>query len=186
MQVGSFAVTQFSIQGPLLISPKVWGDSRGFFTERYRSEEFRTIGLPPFVQENYSRSQNRVLRGLHYQWDQPQGKCVTATRGRIFDVALDIRPKSPTYGQHLSVILEGNKPEWFWIPAGFAHGFCVLSEEGADVDYKEDAIYNPKAEAAILWNDPALKIDWPIDNPTLSAKDIAAITFADYQKDPKF
>ena len=186
MQVGSYSITPFSIQGPLLISPKILGDSRGFFTERFKTKEFQEIGLPVFVQENYSRSQSRVLRGLHYQFDRPQGKCVTATRGKIFDVAVDIRASSPTFGQHLTVILDGAKPEWFWVPAGFAHGFCVISDEGADVEYKVDTLYNPAGEGAIQWNDSELKIEWPITEPSLSAKDQVTSSFAKYKMEPKF
>lgn len=186
MQVGTYAVTQFSIQGPLLISPKILGDSRGFFTERFKTKEFQEIGLPPFVQENYSRSQSQVLRGLHFQFDRPQGKCVTVTRGKILDVAVDIRVASPTFGQHLTVILDGSKPEWFWVPAGFAHGFCVLSENGADVEYKVDVLYNASGEGAIQWNDPELKIEWSVSEPKLSEKDQTAMSFAKYKMEPKF
>lgn len=182
--VGNFQVQSFAIQGPLLISPKILGDARGFFTERFRTAEFKEMGLPNYIQENYSRSQVNVLRGLHYQYDPPQGKLVTATRGKILDVIVDIRHKSPTYGQHLKVELSGDLAQWFWVPAGFAHGFCVLSQEGADVMYKVDNLYNAAGEGAILWNDPELGIQWPVREPLLSGKDQASPTFADYRKKP--
>jgi dTDP-4-dehydrorhamnose 3,5-epimerase len=195
--IGKYLVTSFSIQGPLRITPPVFGDDRGFFTERFRLQEFSEMGIPAMVQENYSRSQANVLRGLHYQFDQPQGKLVTATRGKILDVAVDIRVQSPTFGQHLSVILDGAKPEWFWIPPGFAHGFLVISDEGADVLYKVNNVYNPAGEGAIRWDDSNLGIDWldslgggatvgPQKSPVLSAKDLVAPAWEDYKKAPRF
>lgn len=186
--VGKYIVKSFSVQGPLLVSPPVFGDERGFFTERYRVQEFSEMGIPPMVQENYSRSQAMVLRGLHFQFDQPQGKLVTATRGKILDVAVDIRAESSTFGQHIAVTLDGSKPEWFWIPAGFAHGFLVLSDEGADVSYKVNNVYNAAGEGAIRWDDSSLGIDWRLGQtaPVLSAKDLVAPTWAEYRKNPRF
>lgn len=186
MQAGNFTIQQFEISGPLLISPKIFGDERGFFTERFRAHEFKQIQLPEFIQENFSRSQKNVLRGLHLQYNKPQGKLVTATRGKIFDVAVDVRKDSGTYGKHVAVTLDGDRPQWFYVPVGFAHGFYVLSDEGADVLYKTTCYYNPKGEAAILWNDPELNIAWPSQNPVLSEKDRVSPIFADYKKQPLF
>lgn len=180
-------VREYAVSGPLLIKPKVFGDARGFFVERYREDLFREIGIQNrFLQDNHSRSAHRVLRGLHYQFDQPQGKLVTAIRGQIQDVVVDLRSGSPTFGQSVSVVLDGDRPEWFWVPAGFAHGFAVLSQDGADVMYKVDAPYNPKGEAGIAWNDPELKIDWQVMMPLLSEKDQRQPLFREYQKAPQF
>lgn len=179
-------VQDFSIKGPLLIEPKMFGDDRGFFVERYKLQYSKDLGLPQFVQDNFSRSIPKVLRGLHYQWDQPQGKLVTALRGKVFDVAVDIRKSSPTFGQHLSVVLDGNLPQWLWIPPGFAHGFCVMGDEPADLMYKVDNLYNPKGEAGIIYNDPTLKIQWPVANALLSPKDQVLETFAQYTEHTKF
>jgi dTDP-4-dehydrorhamnose 3,5-epimerase len=179
-------ITSFHIQGPLHIELKSFADDRGFFVERYKKDPFKELGIPDLIQDNFSRSKPGVLRGLHYQWDQPQGKLVTATKGKIFDVAVDIRKDSPTLGQSISVILDGDSPSWFWIPAGFAHGFCVISETEADVMYKVNNYWNPKAESGIVWNDQDFNIQWPIKNPLLSAKDAVMQTFKNYLKDPKF
>jgi dTDP-4-dehydrorhamnose 3,5-epimerase len=179
-------ITRFAINGPLLIEPKIFSDSRGFFTERYKLQFSKELNLPEFIQDNFSRSFPNVLRGLHYQWDQPQGKLVTALRGKIFDVAVDIRKNSPTFGQHIHAVLDGNLAQWLWIPAGFAHGFYVLGDEPADVMYKVDASYNPKGEAGILYNDPDLKIQWPTIEPILSPKDKELISFNQYRENPKF
>ncbi len=180
-------VTDFPIEGPKLIEPKVHGDSRGFFTERYREDLFREFGLPTnFVQDNYSRSQGGVLRGLHYQFDKPQGKLVTAATGRILDVIVDIRKSSSTFGKSLSVVLDSGKPTWLWVPPGFAHGFLVLSAEGADLMYKVTAFYNAGGEGGIRWSDPKLKIDWPTNEPLVSARDANLQSWDEYLKDPKF
>ncbi|MGZ3797042.1 MAG: dTDP-4-dehydrorhamnose 3,5-epimerase [Pseudobdellovibrionaceae bacterium] len=147
-------------------------DNRGFFVERFNELKFRELGLPTkFVQDNFSHSQYNVLRGLHIQYVPPQGKLVSCTRGEIFDVAVDVRKDSPTYGKHVSVTLSGEKPALFWVPPGFAHGFCVTSKEGADVFYKVDNSWSANGEACILWSDEDLNIKWPIKNPILSAKD---------------
>lgn len=180
-------VTEFEIQGPKLIELRTFGDGRGFFVERYRKDLFSEIGLPAtLVQDNFSRSQADVLRGLHYQFDAPQGKLVTALSGRIFDVAVDIRKNSSTFGQYVSVEIDGQRPAWFWIPPGFAHGFLVLSPEGADVMYKVDAYYNAKGEAGIAWNDRELAVAWPKPNPLLSEKDAAQPGWGAYRANPKF
>jgi dTDP-4-dehydrorhamnose 3,5-epimerase len=177
----------FEIAGPILISPKVIGDSRGFFCERFRVDQFKDLGITnTFIQDNYSRSSYGILRGLHYQWAQPQSKLVTCTRGVILDVAVDIRKDSPTYGKYVMAELNGDKPEWLWVPAGVAHGFLVLSKDGADVSYKVDNVWNGKGESGIRWNDPEIGVSWPIENPILSDKDRTAKTFAEYKADPKF
>lgn len=186
MKIGKFTVREFSISGPLLITSDVYPDDRGFFTERFRMEEFAQIGLPPFIQDNFSRSQPRILRGLHCQWDPPQGKLVTVIRGKIFDVAVDLRAQSPTFGKHVAVTLDGDRPQWFWLPPGFAHGFAVLGEEPADVIYKVNAPYNPQGETAVMWNDAELAIDWPVRDPLMSPKDKIAQSFNDYKNNPKF
>lgn len=181
------SVKTFSVQGPMLIDVKVFKDDRGFFAERYKKNWLEELGLKlDFVQDNFSRSDFQVLRGLHYQFDQPQGKLLTCVRGRIFDVIVDIRKKSATFGQHITVELDGDNPQWFWIPPGFAHGFVVTSKEGADSLYKVDTYYNGKGEGSILWKDPDLKISWPITNPRLSPKDDVAMSFSQYCLNPKF
>ena len=180
-------VTDFPIKGPLLIEPKVHGDPRGFFTERYREDLFREIGIPNnFIQDNYSRSSGGVLRGLHFQYDKPQSKLVTVTTGRILDVVVDVRKDSPTYGRSLSVEIDGGKPSWFWVPAGFAHGVLVLSSEGADLLYKVDSYYNANGEGGVKWNDPDLGIAWPIQNPKVSARDQELASWKQYRAAPRF
>lgn len=180
-------VEKFPVEGLALIHSKSFPDNRGFFCERFKASVFQEAGLPhQFVQDNFSRSNSRVLRGLHYQWDKPQGKLVTCLRGRIFDVAVDIRVGSPTFGQVTTVELSGSEPRWFWIPAGFAHGFCVLGDEEADVFYKCDNEYSPKCEAGIRFDDQHLNIHWPQSNLQVSQRDAEMQTFEVYQKDPKF
>lgn len=180
-------ITELPIKGLLLIENKAFQDERGFFTERFRTDiPFFAKIQKTFVQENFSYSEPRVLRGLHYQYNSPQGKLITCTRGAIFDVAVDIREGSPTYGKHVSVTLSGKKPSWYWVPAGFAHGFCVLGDEPADVVYKVDHFYNSKGEGGIAWNDADLDIKWPVQNPLLSAKDKVLPSFADYKLEPAF
>ena len=160
----------------LLIAPHVHHDSRGFFLERWNERTFASLGLPAFVQDNHSRSQRGVLRGLHFQAPpHGQGKLVSVVRGRIFDVAVDLRVGSPTYGRWAGVTLDGDQPAWLWLPAGFAHGFLILSDE-ADVLYKVDAGYAPESEGGLAWDDPEVGIDWPREPgvaPILSAKDRA-------------
>ena len=179
-------VKEFPITGLKLITLKSFGDERGFFLERFKLDPFAALGIKNIVQDNFSRSAPKVLRGLHYQWDRPQSKLVTVTRGSIFDVALDIRKDSPTYGQHASIILKDTEPQWFWIPPGFAHGFCVLGNQEADVMYKVDNYWNGKGESGIAWNDPELKIKWPYEDALLSPKDEVNKSFKDYTSDPKF
>ena len=160
----------------LLLQPKVFGDERGFFMETFRQQEFKSHGVDlEFVQDNHSSSSKGVLRGLHYQMTQPQGKLVRVIRGEVYDVAVDMREDSPTFGQHVGVILSEQNRRLFWVPPGFAHGFVVLSDM-AEFVYKCTDYYHPESEQSLLWNDPALGIKWPlseagIDEPQLSGKD---------------
>lgn len=164
-------VIQTKLSGALIIEPKIFGDDRGFFYETYQAERYKAAGISlDFVQDNRSRSSKGVLRGLHFQKNKPQGKLVTVTQGEVFDVAVDLRKDSPTFGQHVSVLLTGDNRVQFYIPPGFAHGFCVLSDT-ADFQYKCTDYYDPADEGGLLWNDPELAIAWPLTNPTLSAKD---------------
>lgn len=166
-------VIQTAIPEILVFEPKVFGDARGFFFESYNENLFHaTTGLRPnFVQDNHSRSAQGVLRGLHYQIQQPQGKLVRVTAGEVFDVAVDIRKSSPTFGQWIGTHLSADNHRMMWIPAGFAHGFLVLSEY-AEFLYKTTDFYAPQHERCIAWNDPDINIQWPLQgSPVLSAKD---------------
>ena len=155
-----------------IIQLDIYPDDRGFFVERFNAEKFAKLGLPlDFVQDNHSRSKPRVLRGLHYQENPSQGKLVGCLKGKIQDIAVDIRKNSPTYLQYVSVELSGDNGKLLWIPQGFAHGFCVLGEEEADVFYKVDNLYNPAGDKGIIWNDPKINIAWQIKEPILSEKD---------------
>ena len=168
-------VTQTAIPDVVMFEPDVFGDERGFFLESWNARGFRkAIGLDVrFVQDNHSRSRRGVLRGLHYQIKQPQGKLVRVVRGRVFDVAVDLRKSSPTFGRWVGSDLAEDNYRQLWIPSGFAHGFLVLSDS-ADFLYKSTDYYAPEHERCILWNDPAIGVEWPIDHePTLSAKDRA-------------
>ena len=165
-------ITKLEIPDLLAIELPVYRDARGFFLERFQEERFRANGLPVnFVQDNQSRSAPGVLRGLHFQNDPPQGKLVGVTRGKIWDVAADIRKNSPTFGRYCGVELSEDNACLLWIPYGFAHGFCVLGDSPADVLYKVTGVYNPKSESGILWNDPDIGIQWPVKNPILSPRD---------------
>lgn len=170
-----------AIPDVLLIKPKVFGDARGFFLETYRASWFAERGIAAnFVQDNHSSSARGVLRGLHYQIKNPQGKLVRVTAGEVYDVAVDLRKSSPTFGQSVGVYLSAENKNIFWIPPGFAHGFLVLSEH-AEFNYKCTEYYAPEHDRSLLWNDPALKINWPlgdITSPLLSAKDQAALPLA--------
>jgi len=175
-------VTPLRMKGLLLIELAIHRDERGFFAERFHLAEFAARGLPThFVQDNHSRSAPGVLRGLHVQQDPPQGKLVGVTRGRICDVTVDLRPESATFGRHCRLELSDVNGRMLWIPAGFAHGFCVLGDEPADVVYKVDAPYNPAGESGIVWDDPDLAIPWPVKAPILSARDEWLSSFAAYQ-----
>jgi dTDP-4-dehydrorhamnose 3,5-epimerase len=164
----------------VIIEPKVFGDERGFFLETFQAERYSELaGINlPFVQDNHSRSSKAVLRGLHYQKTKPQGKLVRVVRGEVYDVALDIRKGSPTFGEWEGVILSEDNKKQFWVPPGFAHGFVVLSGT-ADFEYKCTDYYDPSDEGSILWSDPDLNIPWPIANPVLSTKDETAKRLVD-------
>jgi dTDP-4-dehydrorhamnose 3,5-epimerase len=170
-----------SIPDVLIIEPKVFGDERGFFFESFNSRQFNeAVGREvQFVQDNHSRSVKNVLRGLHYQTQQPQGKLVRAVQGTVFDVAVDIRKGSPTFGQHVGVELSAENKRMLWIPEGFAHGFVVLSDT-AEFLYKTTDYWAPEFERSIAWNDPVLDIKWPIQEmPALSTKDQLGKLLAD-------
>ncbi|ADO71342.1 dTDP-4-dehydrorhamnose 3,5-epimerase [Stigmatella aurantiaca] len=168
-------VLETAIPGVLLIEPKVFGDDRGFFLETFHAKRYADAGIPgPFVQDNYSRSARGTLRGLHFQEPQAQGKLVQVVAGAVYDVAVDVRRGSPTFGKWVGVELSAENRRQLWVPPGFAHGFCVTSEF-ADFQYKCTALYAPENERSILWNDPELAIPWPLSGaPKLSAKDAAA------------
>ena len=156
-----------------LVIPQVFGDSRGFFQETFKAGAYRDAGIEAdFVQDNWSRSVRGTLRGLHYQLPNPQDKLVWVIRGEIYDIAVDVRRGSPTFGKWVSAVLSDTNHHQFFIPAGFAHGFCVLSDE-ADFMYKCSRYYSPKDEKGILWSDSALGIPWPVERPILSARDMA-------------
>ncbi len=169
-------VTATTIKDVLLIEPKVFGDERGFFLETFQAQRYIEAGMTlPFVQDNRSRSAKNVLRGLHFQKNYPQGKLVSVTSGIVFDVAVDIRRDSPTFGQWVGALLTGDNHHQLYIPPGLAHGFCVVSDY-ADFQYKCTEYYHPEDEGSLLWNDPDLAITWPIRQPLLSAKDANAGT----------
>lgn len=162
---------RLELEGVILVKPDVWRDERGFFLETYHSEKYRDGGLPEvFVQDNHSFSVRNILRGLHAQVRHPQGKLVRAILGEIFDVAVDIRPDSPTFGKWVGAILSGDNFYQLYVPPGFAHGFCVLSET-AHVQYKCTELYRRDDEIGVAWNDPDIGIDWPVEDPVLNAKD---------------
>lgn len=164
-------VIETRLPGALVIDPQVFGDARGFFYESYNKARWIEAGIDvDFVQSNVSRSARGVLRGLHYQWPNPQGKLVSVLEGEVYDVAVDIRRGSPTFGQWTAAMLTAENHRHFWIPEGFAHGFCVVSEF-ATFAYQCTALYDPKADAGIRWNDAAIGIDWPVSAPLLSDKD---------------
>jgi dTDP-4-dehydrorhamnose 3,5-epimerase len=169
-----------SLRDVVVLVPDIFQDSRGFFMEAYREDQFKAYGLPyHFVQDNHSRSARGVVRGLHFQWEPPMGKLMRVTQGSAFLVAVDIRKGSPTLGKWIGVEASAENRRQVFAPAGFARGFCVLSES-ADIQYKCTGLYNNKAESGILWNDPAIGIEWPVpqSGPELSEKDKKAQTLA--------
>ncbi|MDB9916171.1 dTDP-4-dehydrorhamnose 3,5-epimerase [Pseudomonadales bacterium] len=173
-------ISHSKLKGCVIIEPRVFGDERGFFLETFqavRYEQEAGIDLP-FVQDNHSRSARDVLRGLHFQKTKPQGKLVRVVRGEVYDVAVDIRKGSATFGEWEGVILSEDNKKQFWVPPGFAHGFVVLSD-AADFEYKCTDYYDPSDEGSILWSDPDLDIPWPIANPVLSTKDESAKRLVD-------
>jgi dTDP-4-dehydrorhamnose 3,5-epimerase len=180
-------VQKTQIPGVLIVEPQVFGDDRGFFLESFNEKEMRGIGIEAhFVQDNHSRSQRNVLRGLHYQLHQPQGKLVRVVSGRVFDVAVDLRRDSPTFGKWVGAELSEENKRLLWIPPGLAHGFVVLSNS-ADFLYKATEYYAPNFERTVVWNDSKLGIEWPVTQPILSAKDAAGKAFRDaevFETDP--
>lgn len=173
-------IIQTSIPDVLILEPKVFGDERGFFFESFNQAKFdAAIGKKvQFVQDNHSLSAKNVLRGLHYQIQQPQGKLVRVVQGAVFDVAVDIRQSSPTFGQHVGLELSAENKRMLWVPEGFAHGFLVLTDS-AEFLYKTTDYYAPEYERSIAWNDPTLNIQWPLTQaPTLSSKDAKASEFS--------
>ena len=174
-------VTPTSIPSVLIIEPKVFGDTRGFFFESFNQRDFnQATGLDVnFVQDNHSRSSKGVLRGLHYQIQQPQGKLIRVVRGSVFDVTVDLRKSSPTFGQWVGMELNEDNHCQLWIPPGFAHGFYVLSDS-ADFLYKTTDYYAPEFECSLIWNDPTIGIEWPLNTqPIISAKDAQGKKLAD-------
>jgi dTDP-4-dehydrorhamnose 3,5-epimerase len=176
-------VIKTKLKDCVIIKPKVFGDERGYFLETFqadRYDELAGISLP-FVQDNHSRSSKGVLRGLHFQKTKPQGKLVRVVKGEVYDVAVDIRKSSPTYGKWEAVFLSEENKTQFWVPPGFAHGFLVLSEI-ADFEYKCTDYYDPSDEGVLSWNDPSLNISWPLASPKLSEKDANALELSDLNK----
>lgn len=171
-------VFETKLPGVLIIEPKVVGDHRGFFKEAFHAERYAEAGIDlPFVQDNHSRSQKSVLRGLHLQKTRPQGKLVSCPLGVVYDVAVDVNPQSHTFGQYVGVELTEDNHRQLWIPPGYAHGFCVLSDV-ADFQYKCTDLYFPEDEGGLIWNDAEVGIDWPIKDPALSEKDQKLPTLA--------
>lgn len=169
-------VIETALPGVLIIEPRVFGDARGFFLETFQKQRYEEVGIPgeglEFVQDNHSRSRKGVLRGMHFQLENPQGKLVSAGTGAVFDVAADVNPDSKTFGQWVGVEISEENHRQLWIPPGYAHGFCVLSEV-ADFEYKCTALYHPRSDSGVAWDDPDLSIDWPVSEPILSEKDKA-------------
>lgn len=176
-------VSKTKLEDCVIVEPTCFGDERGFFLETFQAARYADLaGITlPFVQDNHSRSSKGVLRGLHFQRTKPQGKLVRVVRGKVYDVAVDIRKGSATYGQWEAVILSEENKTQFWVPPGFAHGFLVLSEI-ADFEYKCTDYYDPSDEASLLWDDPDLNIPWPIESPKLSEKDASAPLLANLRK----
>lgn len=176
-------IIECDIQGPLIIEPKVFGDDRGFFFESWNADAFAKAGLDlTFVQDNHSRSQKGVLRGMHFQNPAPQGKLVRVVRGAVFDAIVDLRKSSPTFGRWTGVVLSAENKRMFWVPEGFAHGFLTL-ENDTDFLYKCTSGYLPQNECSLAWDDPEVGIEWPLDGiePMLSAKDAVGVPLAQVQ-----
>lgn len=168
-------IVQTPLQGVLVLKPKVWGDARGYFVETWQQKRYAAAGIDlPFVQDNHSSSSYGILRGLHFQKHFPQGKLVYVSLGSVFDVVVDIRPHSPTFGQWYGAHLNAENQHQLWVPPGMAHGFVVTSPT-THFHYKCTDYYHPEDEGAILWNDPDIGVQWPVENPVLSDKDAAAL-----------
>lgn len=173
------------LEDVVVIVPDIFQDGRGFFSETFRTDQFEALGLPTqFVQDNHSRSARAVLRGLHFQWDPPMGKLMRVTAGEAFLVAVDIRKGSPNLGKWVGIEASAENRRCVWAPAGFARGFCALSDN-AEIQYKCTGIYNSKAESAIRWNDPAIGIKWPLSDVIVSEKDRAARTLKEWLASPE-
>lgn len=171
------------LEGLVLIEPQVFGDERGFFVETFSQDAWREMGVEAdFVQHNHSRSSAGTLRGLHFQTSPGQAKLLRCPRGKIFDVAVDLRSDSPTYGKWEGYILDDEKHHQLFVPVGFAHGFCVLSEV-ADVTYLVSSVYDPETEAGIRWDDPEVGVEWPVAEPLLSLRDVEAPTLSEVAGD---
>jgi dTDP-4-dehydrorhamnose 3,5-epimerase len=169
----------------VVIVPGIFQDSRGFFSEIFREDQFRQLGLPTrFVQDNHSRSAKGVLRGLHFQWDPPMGKLMRVTQGAAYLVAVDIRKNSPTLGRWVGIECSPENRRMVWAPAGFARGFCSLMD-GTEIQYKCTGVYNSRAESGILWNDPSIGVEWPLREVTVSDKDRTARSLADWLASPE-
>jgi dTDP-4-dehydrorhamnose 3,5-epimerase len=180
-----FTIEPTALDEVKIVVPARIPDDRGFFMEVYRQDLFRGLGLPDrFLQMNHSRSSRGVVRGLHFQWDPPMGKLMRVIVGRAFLVAVDIRVGSPTLGKWVGIEADADEPRQLWAPASYARGFCVLSEV-AEIEYLTTGTYNKATESGILWNDPAIGIDWPVTSPTLSAKDAGAQTLAEWLARPE-
>lgn len=179
-------IIETDLPGVLIVEPKVFGDTRGFFLETFHKQRYEAVGIPggqlEFVQDNHSRSAKGVLRGLHFQLENPQGKLVSAGTGAVYDVAADVNPDSPTYKTWVGVELSEENHRQLWIPPGYAHGFCVLSDV-ADFQYKCTALYHPESDAGVAWDDPELAIQWPVENPLLSEKDLLLPKLSEAQRD---
>jgi dTDP-4-dehydrorhamnose 3,5-epimerase len=179
-----FEFEKTPLEGVVVITPKVFPDDRGFFMETYREDHFRDAGLPVnFVQDNHSCSRRGVVRGLHFQWEPPAAKLMRVTTGAAFLVAVDVRKGSPQFGEWYGVEITAENKKQLYAPAGFARGFCVLSDS-AELQYKCTGLYNVKAESGILWNDPDVGIEWPLSDPILSEKDRNAQTLAQWAENP--
>jgi dTDP-4-dehydrorhamnose 3,5-epimerase len=174
------------LEDVLVVVPDIFQDNRGFFMETFRTDQFKKLGLPTeFVQDNHSRSTKGVVRGLHFQWDPPMGKLMRVTMGAAFLVAVDIRKGSPTLGKWVGVQASTEDRRQVWAPAGFARGFCALSDV-TEIQYKCTGIYNSTAESAIRWNDPVIGINWPLEDVVVSDKDQKARTLAEWVSSPEF
>jgi dTDP-4-dehydrorhamnose 3,5-epimerase len=181
----AITVTETRLPGVLIVEPKVFGDERGFFVETFRDDEYAAAGIAgPFVQDNHSRSRKGVLRGIHYQ-EPPQGKLLRCTAGSLLDVAVDLRLGSPHFGEWVAVELSASNFKQLWVPAGFGHAFLAL-DDVTELQYRCTEYYAPAAEGAVRWDDPEIGIEWPISEPTLSARDAAAMSLAEYRAAPVF